>query len=728
MRHLSIVPSARVVAVALLLLPTAVRAQRAAAPARAEFTLDQVMSAPYPTNLTAAAAGERLAWTLNERGLRNVWVAEGPAFAARRLTSYESDDAQELNAVQISPDGRHVVYMRGGDFGSNWDDALPVNPTGAVTPVKVEIWTVPFAGGTPVSLGEGVNPVISPRSDVIVFERARQLWQVPIDGSAPAKRLFDQRGSASDATFSPDGSKLAFVSGRGDHAFIAIYTNEQTPLQYLAPTTARDFSPRWSADGRSIAFARRPGAGGTVVNSLEIQPAPWSIWIADVATGEATQRWASDNTLRGSIPSTHGGVNLHWAAGDRLVFMSMQDGWSHLWSMRARGGDAPILLTPGEHMAEYVTLSNDGTHLLYAGNLGATPGDIDRRHVVRVPVDRAAPEVLTPGTGLEWTPVSMGSGRIAAIGATAQQPPVPFVLEAAGTARAAANTARRWMGADRVPADFPAAQLVTPTQVVYTAADGMTVHAQLFTPRGGGAGKKPAIVYVHGGPPRQMLLGWHYGDYYWNAYAMNQYLASRGFVVLSINYRLGIGYGHDFQRPPRAGIAGASEYLDVKAAGEWLRARPEVDGARIGIYGGSYGGYLTALALGRDSDLFAAGVDIHGVHDMTSDGGSRFGGGTFRFERPTSEVEALARTAWESSPVSSVLTWRSPVLMIHADDDRNVRFSQTVDLVQRLRAKGVELEEITIVDDTHHFMRHANQKRVNAAIAGYLEKKLKPVM
>ena len=199
-------------------------------------------------------------------------------------------------------------------------------------------------------------------------------------------------------------------------------------------------------------------------------------------------------------------------------------------------------------------------------------------------------------------------------------------------------------------------------------------------------------------------------------------------MVLAINYRLGIGYGHDFQRPPRAGIAGASEYLDVKAAGEWLRARPEVDGARIGIYGGSYGGYLTALALGRDSDLFAAGVDIHGVHDMTSDGGSRFGGGTFRFERPTSEVEALARTAWESSPVSSVLTWRSPVLMIHADDDRNVRFSQTVDLVQRLRAKGVELEEITIVDDTHHFMRHANQKRVNAAIAGYLEKKLKPVM
>ncbi|HRN51926.1 MAG TPA: prolyl oligopeptidase family serine peptidase, partial [Gemmatimonadaceae bacterium] len=303
------------------------------------------------------------------------------------------------------------------------------------------------------------------------------------------------------------------------------------------------------------------------------------------------------------------------------------------------------------------------------------------------------------------------------------------VLDAAGDARPRADTPRKWIGADLVPADFPTSRLVTPKQVIYTASDGQRVHAQLFeppTPSGGAraTAKRPAIVYVHGGPPRQMLLGWHYGDYYWNAYAMNQYLANRGFIVLSINYRLGIGYGHDFQRPPRAGIAGASEYLDVKAAGEWLRAQPSVDGARIGIYGGSYGGYLTALALGRDSELFATGVDIHGVHDFTSDGGGRLGANAWRYERSARELEALARIAWESSPVSAVESWRSPVLFIHADDDRNVRFSQTVDLVQRLRAKGVELEEVTIVDDTHHFMRHGNQRRVNALIAEYLERRL----
>jgi len=702
--------------------------------AQAPFTLDQVMSAPYPTGLTAAATGERLAWTLNERGLRNIWVAEGPAFAARRLTNYETDDGQELTSVSISADGRWVVYVRGGDFGSNWDDALPVNPLAATQPVKVEMWSVPFAGGAPVSLGEGLNPVISPKGDVVVFERARQLWTVPIDGSAPARRLFEQRGSASDAQFSPDGSQIAFVSGRGDHSYIAIYRDAATPLRYLVPTTNRDGSPRWSPDGSRIAFVRRPGAGGAVVNSLEPQPNPFAIWVADLRTGEARERWASANTLRGSVPTTHGGVNLHWAAGDRLVFMHMADNWSHLYSMTARGREAPLLLTPGEHMAEHVTMSADGRYVLYSGNTGNTPGDLDRRHVVRAAVDRQQLDVLTPGTGLEWTPVSMANGRIAAIGATAQRPPVPFVLELASGGPARADAPRRWLGADRVPAEFPVARLVTPRQVVYTSSDGVRVHAQIFEPAasaGGSAGgrtaaKRPAVVYVHGGPPRQMLLGWHYGDYYWNAYAMNQYLASRGFIVLSINYRLGIGYGHDFQRPPKAGIAGASEYLDVKAAGEWLRAQPNVDGTRIGIYGGSYGGYLTALALGRDSDLFAAGVDIHGVHDFTSDGGGRIGANTWRYERPAGEVERLARLAWESSPVSAIDRWESPALFIHADDDRNVRFSQTVDLLQRLRAKGVELEEITIVDDTHHFMLHANQRRVNAAIAEYLERKLRP--
>jgi dipeptidyl aminopeptidase/acylaminoacyl peptidase len=192
--------------------------------------------------------------------------------------------------------------------------------------------------------------------------------------------------------------------------------------------------------------------------------------------------------------------------------------------------------------------------------------------------------------------------------------------------------------------------------------------------------------------------------------------------VLSVNYRLGIGYGHDFHRPPNAGAQGAAEYQDVKAAGEYLRSLPQVDGNRIGIYGGSYGGFLTALALARDSQLFAAGVDIHGVHNWTAERAQFLLEN--RYEKPPDTAAALD-VAWKSSPISSIATWKSPVLLIHGDDDRNVRFSQTTDLVRRLEKAGLPFEELVIPDDTHHFMRHANSVKVNAAVAAFFERVLK---
>jgi dipeptidyl aminopeptidase/acylaminoacyl peptidase len=676
-----------------------------------QFTMEQVKSYPFPNALTASATGGRIAWALNEQGKRNVWVAEGPDFRPRRLTNYDTDDGQEITSLQISADGNWVVFIRGGDFSSNWEDAAPVNVLNHPTPPRVQMLSVPFAGGEPRVLGEGEEPTISPRSNVVAFTRDRAIWLVPVDGSSPARRVISGRGSYGSPEWSPDGSRLAFVSGRGDHSFIGVYTSDTASMRWIAPTTSRDGSPRWSPDGSRLVFVRRPGAGGPPDSILARRHTPWSLWVGDASTGEARELWTSPRTLRGSVPSTHGGTNLRWAAGGRIVFMSYMDGWPHLYSIPEQGGQ-PLLLTPGRYMAEYVSMSPDRRWLAFAGNTGPDSLDIDRRHVVRVPVDRAAPEVLTPGTGLEWTPVFTGDGAaIAYISATPQRPPVVTVMNAV-------NRQARLVGDDRIPASFPTAQLVTPTQVIYRAPDGVRVHAQLFD--NGAPGRRPAIIYVHGGPPRQMLLGWHYSDYYSNAYAMNQYLASRGFLVLSVNYRLGIGYGREFHHPPRGGAQGASEYQDVLAAAQWLRRQPNVDPARIGIYGGSYGGYLTALALARNSDVFAAGVDIHGVHDFTMERAANMLART-RYETAPDAQRAL-EVAWRSSPMSSLSTWKSPVLLIHGDDDRNVRFAQTVDLGRRLAAAGVPFEEIVIPDETHHFMRHANQLLVNAATAAFFER------
>jgi dipeptidyl aminopeptidase/acylaminoacyl peptidase len=686
-----------------------------AAPASA-FTLEQVKSYPFPGELAAAATGSRIAWTLDERGVRNVYVAEAPAWKARRLTRYEKDDGQELTSLQLSADGRYVVYVRGGDYGSNWDENLPVNPAAAAEPTRVGVWTVPYDGGEPKLLGEGDHPAVSPRGDVVAFEKEQQLWSAPIDGAAEAKKLFTAKGENGGIAWAPDGSRLAFVSVRAAHALVGVYKDAATPLVWIAPSTSRDSSPRFSPDGKRLVFVRRPGSGGAPPLLLEPRHQPWALWTADAATGAGTLLWTAPQTLRGSFPTTHGEANLHWAAGDRIVFLSYEDGWPHLYSVPAAGG-APLLLTPGEFMAEHIALAADRRSLVFAANTGPAPDDLHRRHAVRVPVDKPQLEVLTSGSGLEWSPVVTGDGQwVAFIAAGPQRPPLPSVRPAAGGAA-------RAVGEELLPADFPTAALVAPRAVSFRSEDGVLVHGQLFE-RAGGAVKKPAVVYVHGGPPRQMLLGWHYSAYYANAFALNQYLASRGFVVLSVNYRLGIGFGYEFHRPRRAGSQGASEYLDVKAAGLYLRGLAQVDSSRIGIYGGSYGGYLTALALGRNSDVFAAGVDIHGVHDWTAGSAllSPPTSASLRFE-PNDREEALA-VAWRSSPLASVAGWTSPVLLIHGDDDRNVRFTETVDLARRLQARGVPFEELVVVDDTHHFLLHANQLRVDAAIAGYLERRL----
>jgi dipeptidyl aminopeptidase/acylaminoacyl peptidase len=384
----------------------------------------------------------------------------------------------------------------------------------------------------------------------------------------------------------------------------------------------------------------------------------------------------------------------------------------------------PRLLTPGSFMVEHTALTPDRRIVVYTANAGSDPSDFDRRHLYAVSAE-PTPKPLTSGKTIEWSPVITGDGRtVAFLTSDARRPPIPAVVPLEGGAP-------RLIATEHIPADFPTNQLVTPEPVSFTASDGVEAHGQLFLPSGANGTaarpvRRPAVVYVHGGGPRQMLLGWHNRWEYANDYGANQYLASRGFVVLSVDYRLSVGYGQAFQFPEKSGPRGASEYLDVLAAGRYLQKRSDVDPRRIGIWGASYGGYLTALGLGRNSDVFAAGVDIHGVHDrLPAVNATQLAHALVGDGITEADLRQTLKIQFDSSPISAVGTWKSPVLLIHGDDDRTVDFRQTVDLGRRLRDKGVKVDELVLPDDVHDSLLWRNWTQTISAMAEFFERTLK---
>ncbi|HXA68508.1 MAG TPA: prolyl oligopeptidase family serine peptidase [Bryobacteraceae bacterium] len=673
------------------------------APAK-HFTLEQIMSAPFPTDLTAAPKGGAIAWVLNQKGARNLWAAEAPDYKGRKLTNYRDDDGQEIDQITFTPDGRFIIFVRGGDF-----ETLRDNPNPASLPEGVEqdIWIIPLSGGAPRKIAEGNEPAISPKGDRIIFLRKNEIWSVGLDENAKPAQLIHAKGMEDELRWSPDGSKLAFVTNRSEHSFVGVYDFNAKSLVYLDPSVDHDSNPVWSPDGKQVAFIRQPTTMRTIFFGPRRTAEPWSIRLAAVDSGNGRELWHATAGPGSAFHAMIAKNQLFWGEGDRIVFPWEKTGYMHLYSISTHG-DAPTPLNVnGQFETEHVSLSRDGKTVLFSSN----QDDIDRRHLWRVSVLGEGLMPVTRGEGIEWSPVELSDGKAVAM----------LRSDAKNPARAAIKIDGRDvrdLAPDSIPAEFPSSSLIVPQQVILSAADGMRIHGQIFLPPDLAPGeKRPAMVFFHGGSRRQMLLGWHYMDYYHNAYGMNQYLASLGYIVLAVNYRSGIGYGLDFREALNYGAAGASEFNDVLGAGLYLRSRPDVDPKRIGLWGGSYGGYLTALGLSRSSDLFAAGVDFHGVHDWS----------TLRsaITPNDSERDQNIRTAFESSPMASVSTWRSPVLLIHGDDDRNVNFQQTVMLVEALRKQHVEFEELIFPDEIHGFLTTKRWIQAYQASADFLGKHLR---
>jgi dipeptidyl-peptidase 4 len=709
-------------------------------------TIAQFLSPGYPSSLVSARKADRLAWVVLDAGKRNVYTAAAPDFKPVRLTSFLEDNGVDTSDPSISDDGSIVIFVRGHSLNR---EGYGANPTSDPNGPERAVWAVRTSGGPAWKLGEVTTPLLSPDGRRVAFVKDGQIYAYAITrGPAPTptdkgeEPLVWAAGANSNPRWSPDGTKLAFVSDRADHSFIGIYDVRRRSVSFITPSVDRDTSPTWSQDGKRIAFIRRPGlpfgmqaqrGGGGIGNPPGAAynpaqagarggsgrggdpPSPsatagqaagqrggepggvsnaplvgvpglysavlpggyrFSFRVADVATGDSREFWhpAPDATTFGTVNS------IMWA-GDSVLFTAELGEWLRFYAVRVEGQTAePLALTPDDGFIEavaFTSLSPDGRTLYYCNNLG----DIERRHVWRVAVSGGDPVQITRGDGIETYPVPVASGRqVAMLGADARRPQSIALAPVEG-------------GAVKVvypplPKEFPLEQHVIPVNVMTKAADGLEIHNQLFLPKDIKPGeRRPALVFVHGGPARQMLLGYHYMWFYHVAYATNQWLASQGYVVLSVNYRSGVGYGRSFRSAANTAQRGNAEYQDVVAGAKYLQGRDDVDPKRVGIWGLSYGGLLTSQALARNSDIFVAGVDFAGVHLYTN----------------TLDPENVA---YKSSSISAIDAWKSPVLLVHGDDDRNVAFTQTTGLVQLLRAHNVYHELIVFPDDVHESLIH----------------------
>ena len=732
------------VAFAPALLSAQTATSRASSAGTASFSVADVLSAPFMNQLTAAPAKNRVAWFVDQEGRRNVWVAS-PAETAHAVTHYTEDDGQDIDDIAWSPDAETLAYTRGtGPEGSEHPTAA--NPAHLQTDVKQRVELATVTGMVRV-VGEGHSPVFSVDGRRLYFVRHGQVWFANVtDANAAPEQLVIARGTASALRPSPDGLKLAFVSHRGDHSFIGVFTiaartGTQGTLTYVDPGTGLDHDPVWSPDSKHIAFVRE----SPVVSELDLRwmrsvPVPWSIRMADVATGEGAEVWHADKGAGSLFHETVAKNQLLWMADGRIVFPWEKTGWLHLYSL-APGAHEAKLLTPGEFEVDNVV--SDGERIVYSSNqVTADASDIDRKHLWSVTTASHPPVAVTSGPALSTNPALLSDGSLSFMMATGSEPFRPVFASAVLSERNTSLPLCSAMGnrpvggrcrfdgtgfivlqpaPELMPDRFPGAHFVTPKMVVFPASDGLQIHGQIFLPKNAKpTDRLPTIVFFHGGSRRQMLLGYNPMQYYAQTYALNQYFASRGYAVLSVNYRSGIGYGMEFRQATHYGVFGGSEYLDIEGAVRWLKAQPWCDTRRIGAWGGSYGGYLTALALARDSADFVAGVDLHGVHDWSYEMDS-----WKPTDDPARNTEETARVAFAASPMADVSRWKSPVLLMQGDDDRNVLFGQTVRLAAALRAEGVTVEEKIYPDEVHDFLLHRNWIDAYQHAADFFDRKLR---
>lgn len=654
---------------------------------------------PYVDSISQAKV-PAFAWLTREGDKSMVFFARAPDFRRIELASRSDDGGDPITDIELSPDGSHLVFRTGVPRPGD-----PFNPESLVPAPDVKLWLVSTApGAKPIDIGKGSDPNFSADGRTLLISRDGDLLAIDTRFPKAKPKMFAKGGGDWSQFVWTKTGDLIFIDDRRGYSFLGRFHPGSKKVDWLETGVDRLAVPVLSPSGDAVAVLRLPGREhSTTPDQTEAEP--FSIDLIDLPSGSVRTLWSTRGpavTLGNDDPEGA----LRWASNRLLVFYSEDDGWGRLYALSRNGGEPRAITPPNCEVAESELA---GEELLVVHNCA----DHDTRQM----------SLFDPATGTsrglpQSDPVladARAAGNYAAIvAANVNQAPLLRVLDLK-TGRPRLN---------ETYADYGYKNPLTgaaPVEVHLTSLDGLPFTGQLFAPSG--PGPHPGLIYVHGGPQRQMFPSFHYMGYYSSDYSVNRRLAEQGYEVLAINYRSGTGYGRAFRDAPGRAWRNASEYQDVLAAGRWLASRPGVDPSKIGIWGGSYGGLLTGQALARNSDLFRTGVGIHGVYDWSwpSPVKGHLSPSTYFGVDKKDRDQARA-----SSPMGHLDSWRSPVLLIHGDEDMNVDVVETVDLAQRLRQRGVEVRALIFPGEAHDFIRHAEWEKVWRALDPYFLEKLPP--
>lgn len=434
---------------------------------------------------------------------------------------------------------------------------------------------------------------------------------------------------------------------------------------------------QWSEDGKNaVAFARSADNKDR-----------WALLI-DPATGktEVLDHQHDDAWVGGP-----GSFTLGWLGDNKTVyFQSERDGWSHLYSVSIDGGEAPKQLTSGRFEVSDVRLSDDKTKFYFT----SSEGDLGQRRLYSMPVTGGARTRITTMPGNNQATISPDETMLAIVRSYSNKPPELYI--APNKPNASASEIKQITTS---PIDeFSGYNWIDPPIVTFKARDGAEVPARLYKPakwqKGG-----PAVLFVHGAGYLQNVHKW-WSNYY-REYMFHHLLMERGFMVMDVDYRASAGYGRDW----RTGIyrhMGGQDLSDHVDAVKYLVAEHGVDPKRVGLYGGSYGGFITLMAMFTEPDVFAAGAALRPVTDWAH---YNHGYTSNILNVPQNDAEAYKK----SSPIYFARGLKGALLICHGMVDVNVHFQDTVRLVQRLIELRKENWELAVypVED-HGFERSSS--------------------